>query len=115
MELNGDKAASKREQNESSLSSAEREQARQLHCQRMMMLDIDGVLTQHNATPTDVLTAAQALAVSAIGDLCNKSAVVPDGSPAGQAAALHKAADAIADQIRAAMHARINEGHRPDW
>lgn len=86
----------------------------QTHRVQLMMLDIDGVLTQHQATPTDVLTAAQALAVSAIGDLTNKtyqtSAVSPQTSDS-----LHKAADAIADQIRAAMHARIDEGRRADW
>jgi hypothetical protein len=39
---------------------------------RMMMLDIDGILTKYNASATDVLAAAQALATSAIGDLANK-------------------------------------------
>ena len=72
----------------------------------MMMLDIDGVLTRHHATPTDVLAAAQALATSAIGDLANKGNL-PD--------TLHRAADAIAEQIRAALHKRIDEGKRPDW
>ncbi len=71
-----------------------------------MMLDIDGVLTHHDATPIDVLTAAQALATSAVGDLRNHGA---------DPEALHRAADGIADQIRAALHARIDEGHRPDW
>lgn len=71
-----------------------------------MMLDIDGILTHHDATPIDVLTAAQALAVSAVGDLINKG-TDPD--------ALHKAADAIAEQIRAALHKRIDLGQRPDW
>ena len=114
-----------------------------------MMLDIDGILTHHDATPIDVLTAAQALAVSAIGDLVNKSAIHADNNVQcsmvngqcsmvngqcsmvngqfsmvngqcsmvnGQStAALHRAADAIAEQIRAALHARIDEGHRPDW
>ena len=128
MEPHTDRAASKREQ-------------AQTHRVQLMMLDIDGVLTQHQATPTDVLTAAQALAVSAIGDLVNKAAV-PAGSPAGQQAAvpvgnvqcsslrsgaggtmfnvqssdaLHRFADLAADQIRAAMHARIDEGKRADW
>lgn len=73
---------------------------------RMMMLDIDGVLTRHHATATDVLAAAQALATSAIGDLANKGNL-PD--------TLHRAADAIAEQIRAALHKRIDEGKRPDW
>ncbi len=72
----------------------------------MMMLDIDGVLTRHHATATDVLAAAQQMAVSAVGDLVNK------GSDPG---ALHKAEDAIAEQIRAALHARIAEGKKPDW
>lgn len=80
----------------------------------MMMLDIDGVLTRHHATATDVLAAAQALATSAIGDLVNKShqpsAISPQTSEA-----LHRAADAIAEQIRAALHKRIDEGKRPDW
>jgi len=72
----------------------------------MMMLDIDGVLTRCNATPTDVLAAAQQLAVSAIGDLTNRG-TDPD--------ALHKAADAIAEQIREALHKRIDEGKLPEW
>lgn len=72
----------------------------------MMMLDIDGVLTRYEATTADVLAAAQALATSAIGDLVNK------GSDPG---ALHKAVDGIAEQIRAALHARIAEGPKPDW
>ena len=92
------------------------------------MLDIDGILTHHHATPIDVLTAAQALATSAIGDLVNKSAIHADNNVQcsmvngqcsmvnGQStAALHRAADAIAEQIRAALHARIDLGHRPDW
>ena len=72
----------------------------------MMMLDIDGVLTKYNASATDVLAAAQALATSAIGDLANKGNL-PD--------TLHRAADAIAEQIREALHARILEGRKPDW
>ena len=71
-----------------------------------MMLDIDGILTKYNASATDVLAAAQALATSAIGDLANKGNL-PD--------TLHRAADAIAEQIRAALHARIDQGKRPDW
>lgn len=71
-----------------------------------MMLDIDEVLTRHGATTTDVLAAAQQMAVSAIGDLTNKG-TDPD--------ALRKAADAIAEQIRTALHARIDEGKLPDW
>lgn len=101
MEPHTDRAASKREQ-------------AQTHRVQLMMLDIDGVLTQHQATPTDVLTAAQALAVSAIGDLTNKtyqtSAVSPQTSDS-----LHRFADLAAEQIRAAMHARIDEGKRADW
>lgn len=73
---------------------------------RMMMLDVDGVLTQHHATTTDVLAAAQQMAVSAVGDLRNKGS---------DPEALHRAADGIADQIRAALHKRIDEGERPDW
>ena len=72
----------------------------------MMMLDIDGVLTRHHADTTDVLAAAQALATSAIGDLANKG---------NQPDTLHRAADAIAEQIRAALHRRIDEGPKPDW
>ena len=72
----------------------------------MMMLDIDGILTHHHATPIDVLTASQALATSAVGDLRNHGA---------DPEALHRAADAIADQIREAMHRRILEGPKPDW
>ena len=71
-----------------------------------MMLDIDGILTRFEATPTDVLTAAQALATSAIGDLANKGNL-PN--------TLHRVADAIAEQIRAALHKRIAEGPKPDW
>ena len=88
-----------------------------------MMLDIDGILTHHDATPTDVLTAAQALAVSAVGDLTNKTfngqCSMVNGQCAtvnGQSsAALHRFADGIADQIRAALHARIDLGLQPDW
>lgn len=72
----------------------------------MMMLDIDGVLTRHHADTTDVLAAAQQMAVSAVGDLLNKGS---------DPEALHKAADAIAEQIRAALHKRILEGPKPDW
>ena len=73
---------------------------------KLMMLDLDGILTKYAASPTDVLTAAQAFATSALGDLTNKG-TDPD--------ALHKAADAIAEQIRAALHKRIDEGKLPDW
>lgn len=73
---------------------------------KMMMLDLDDILTRYEATPTDVLAAAQALATSAIGDLANKGNL-PD--------TLHRAADAIAEQIRAALHLRIFEGPKPDW
>lgn len=88
----------------------------------MMMLDIDGVLTRYGADTTEVLAAAQQMAVSAIGDLCNKAAAtapaasrVRRGLPASSAAPLHRFADLAADQIRAALHARIDLGHRPDW
>lgn len=98
-----------------------------------MMLDIDGILTRCEATPINVLTAAQALAVSAIGDLCN-AAIKREESQArlgypereqgradrlnkgtDQIEALHRFADAIAEQIREAMHKRIDEGKLPDW
>ena len=72
----------------------------------MMMLDIDGVLTRYEATTADVLAAAQQMAVSAIGHLLNRG-TDPD--------ALHKAADAIAEQIRTALHRRIDKGKLPDW
>lgn len=73
---------------------------------RMMMLDIDGILTRYGADTTEVLAAAQQMAVSAVGDLLNKGS---------DPEALHKAADAIAEQIRTALHARIAEGPKPDW
>ena len=79
-----------------------------------MMLDIDGILTRYEATTTDVLAAAQALAASAIGDLVNKSHQ-PSAISHQTSEALHRAADAIAEQIRAALHARIAEGKKPDW
>ena len=79
-----------------------------------MMLDIDGVLTQHKATPTDVLTAAQALAVSAIGDLTNKTYQTSSVSPK-TSTSLHRFADLAADQIRTAMHMRIGAGPQPEW
>ena len=72
-----------------------------------MMLDIDGVLTRYNASVTDVLAAAQQMAVSAIGHLVNN----------GQCSMFNgqSLADAIAEQIREAMHRRIDEGAKPDW
>ena len=73
---------------------------------QLMMLDIDEVLTRHGATTEQLLTAAQAIATAAVGDLANKG-TDPE--------ALHKAADAIAEQIRAALHKRIEEGPKPDW
>ena len=73
---------------------------------QLMMLDIDEVLTRHGATTEQLLTAAQAIATAAIGDLANKGNL-PD--------TLHRAADAIAEQIRAALHKRIEEGPKPDW
>ena len=74
--------------------------------QQLMMLDIDGVLTDHKAKPTDILTVAQALAVSVIGDLAN------NGVKPGP---LHRAIDNIADHIRTAMHKRVDEGKLPEW
>ena len=85
------------------------------HELRMMMLDIDGVLTRHHATATDVLAAAQALATSAIGDLTNKMVNGQSSMVNDQTEALHRAADAIAEQIREALHKRIDEGERDDW
>jgi hypothetical protein len=100
---------------------------------RMMMLDIDGILTRHEATATDVLAAAQALATSAVGDLTNavikreESQVRLDypereqgradrlNKGTDQTDALHRFADLAADQIRAALHKRIDEGPKPDW
>ena len=99
------KAASKRDQCEARIDIDEREQAR-THRVQLMMLDIDGVLTRHEATATDVLAAAQALATSAVGDLRNKGS---------DPEALHRAADGIVEQIRAALHKRIDEGIKPDW
>jgi hypothetical protein len=81
--------------------------------QQKMMLDIDGIFTHHEATPTDLLTAAQAIAVSAIGDLVNKD-LKKAASPSGNDA-LHRLADGIADQIRTAMHMRVNAGWHKDW
>ena len=99
---------------------------------QLMMLDIDGVLTRYEATTADVLAAAQQMAVSAVGHLVN-AAIKREQDDArishaereqGRAErlnkgtdpdALHKAADAIAEQIRAALHARILEGPKPDW
>lgn len=79
-----------------------------------MMLDIDGILTHHHATPIDVLTAAQALATSAVGDLVNKTCQTSDISHQ-TSDSLHRFADGVADQIRAALHARIELGLQPDW
>jgi hypothetical protein len=76
------------------------------HELQLMMLDIDGVLSKYPVTATDLLAASQALATSAFGDLANKGNL-PD--------TLHRAADAIAEQIREALHRRIDEGKRPDW
>lgn len=76
------------------------------HELQLMMLDIDGVLSKYPVTATDLLAASQALATSAIGDLTSKGNL-PD--------TLHRAADAIAEQIREALHKRIDEGKRPDW
>lgn len=75
-------------------------------CLQLMMLDIDGVLTRYGADTTEVLAAAQQMAVSAIGDLANKG---------NQPDTLHRFADLAAEQIRAALHKRIDEGVKPDW
>ena len=115
---------------------------------QLMMLDIDGVLTRYEATTTDVLAAAQQMAVSAIGDLVNAVSKREEsqarlgypereqgradrlnhvgGQSRGQApgakpsepvpmTTLATLADAIAEQIRAALHARIDEGKLPEW
>ena len=106
------------EQNQSSLAAkaADRqEQERQLHRQQLVILDIDGVLTRHHATPNDILVAAQALAVSAVGDLTNKMYQASTISPQASKISLHRFADSAAEQIRAAMHCRIDEGAKPDW
>ena len=120
------KAASKRDQCEARIDIAEREQAR-THRVQMMMLDIDGILTRYEATTADVLAAAQQMAVSAIGHLVNVgessgtgSADSSDATASGDQVpvpsdSLHPLADAIAEQIRAALHARIDEGKLPDW
>ena len=73
---------------------------------QLMMLDIDEVLTRHGATTTDVLAAAQQMAVSAIGDLTNR------GVPPAKA---HPLADAVTEHIRKELHVRILEGPKPDW
>lgn len=80
----------------------------------MMMLDIDGVLTRHHATPTDLLAVAQAIATSAVGDLTNKSHQ-PSSVNDQTSDALHRFADLAAEQIREALHRRIDEGPKPDW
>ena len=53
---------------------------------RMMMLDIDGILTRYGADTTEVLAAAERMAVAAIGDFINRG--VPP-------AKVHTAADAV--------------------
>ena len=88
--------------------------------QQLMMLDIDGIFTAHEATPTDLLTAAQAIAVSAIGDLTNKTTggsklLTLNSSLLTEIDSLHRLADGIADQIRTALHLRINQGWHKDW
>lgn len=94
---------------------------------QLMMLDIDGILTRYGADTTEVLAAAQQMAVSAIGHLVNVgessgtgSADSSDATASGDQVpvpsdSLHPLADAIAEQIRAALHARILEGPKPDW
>lgn len=76
------------------------------HELQMMMLDIDGILTRYGADTTEVLAAAQQMAVSAIGDLINR------GVPPAKA---HPLADAVTEHIRKELHTRILEGRKPDW
>lgn len=73
---------------------------------QMMMLDIDGVLNQHQPDTEQMMTAAQAIATSAIGQLVNQGV---------NADALHRFTDMAAEQIRKALHQRINDGRKPDW
>ena len=83
---------------------------------QLMMLDIDGVLTRYEATTAEVLAAAQQMAVSAIGYLVNQGDGSLDASQRNQGPVpLIHLADAIAEQIRTALHARIAEGKKPDW
>lgn len=71
-----------------------------------MMLDIDGILTRYGADTTEVLAAAERMAVAAIGDFINRG--VPP-------ATVHTAADAVTEHIRKELHVRILEGPKPDW
>ena len=73
---------------------------------QLMMLDIDGVLTQHQPDAEQMMTAAQAIATSAIGQMTNQGV---------NADALHRFADMAAEQIRKALHTRVTEGRKPDW
>ena len=73
---------------------------------QQMMLDIDGVLTRHQPDTEQMMTAAQAIATSAIGQMVNQG-VNTD--------ALHRFADLTAEQIHKALHQRITEGRKPDW
>ena len=73
---------------------------------QLMMLDIDGVMNKHQPDMEQMMTAAQAIATSAIGQMTNQG-VASD--------ALHRFADLAAEQIRKALHQRINEGRKPDW
>ena len=89
---------------------------------QLMMLDIDGILTRYEATTADVLAAAQQMAVSAVGDLVNHVGGQSRGQAPGAKPSepvpmttLAALADAIAEQIREALHKRIDEGKRPDW
>ena len=89
------------------------------------MLDLDGILTRYEATTADVLAAAQQMAVSAIGHIVNESSGTGSADSSDATASenqvpvpsdsLHPLADAIAEQIRAALHKRIDEGVRSDW
>ena len=70
------------------------------------MLDIDGVLTRHQPDTEQMMTAAQAIATSAIGQMANQGVA---------ADALHRFADLAAEQIRKALHQRVCEGRKPEW
>ena len=73
---------------------------------QLMMLDIDGVLNQHQPDTEQMMTAAQVIATSAIGQMVNQGV---------NADALHRFADMAAEQIGKALHQRIADGRKPDW
>lgn len=80
--------------------------------QQKMMLAIESIFTKHGATSADRFTAAQSIGVNAIGEIVNKDpnyAATPDGNNE-----LHRFAEAIANQIRTALHLRINVGDNKD-